>query len=64
MAVGSKIKQYIEDKGIKQKYLAEQTGLTERCISHILNDKQKPDLIKIKNICDVLNVDINIFLQD
>lgn len=62
MPIGSKIKAYLEQNGIKQKYLADQTGLTERCISDILKDKQQPNLIKIKKICDVLNVDINIFL--
>ena len=36
-----KLKKYIEDCGIKQKYIAEKAGMSEPKLSSILNEKGK-----------------------
>lgn len=63
ISVSSKIKLYLNDKGIKQKYLAEQVGINENHLSMILNNKATLDMDLYLKIIRVLKVDANTFIN-
>lgn len=62
-SVSSKIKSYLSDKGIKQKYLAEQVDISENLLSMILNNKATLDMDLFEKIISVLKVDANTFIN-
>lgn len=62
--VGSRIKNYLNDNGIKQIFLAEKTGLSPNAISDICNHDRKIDVIEYAKICKALNVPLDTFLED
>ena len=51
-------------KGISQEFLSEKINISTRSISAIENGHQIPSVIVVKDIADVLGIDINILLQD
>lgn len=62
--VGTRIKNYLNDNGIKQIFLAEKTGLSPNAISDICNNDRKIDVIEYAKICKALNVSLDTFLED
>lgn len=62
-SVSSKIKSYLNDKGIKQKYLAEQVNISENYLSMILNNRATLDMNLFEKIICVLKVDANTFIN-
>ena len=62
--VGAKIKDYLNENGIKQTFLAEKSGLTTTQISDICNANRKIDVIEYAKICKVLNLPLDYFLAD
>lgn len=62
--VGAKIKDYLTEKGIKQSFLAEKTGLTNSQVSDICIHDRKIDCIEYYKICRALEVDLDFFLKD
>lgn len=63
MGVGTRIKQYIEDNGIKQSYLSRVTKIPEAKLSLSLNEKRKFNFEEYEVLCFCLNVDTNRFIK-
>lgn len=57
------LKNYIEEKGIKQKIIAEKSGIPEVQLCLILQGKRKCEVGEYASICDVLGVRVNKFLK-
>lgn len=56
----SNIKQIIEEKGLKQGFVAEKSGFTPQEFSNILNDRRK--LLRVEHLWDIamtLGVNVN-----
>lgn len=53
---GNRLKQAIRLSGIKQRDLAEQTGLTEAAISRYISGTRSPNLNQFRKLCGTLNV--------
>ena len=65
MDIGLKIGQYLKDHGIKQTYLAQETGLTACAISDICIGKRKAiNCIEYYKICRALGVELDTFIPD
>lgn len=62
--IGKKIKKFLTDNGIKQTYLAKETGLSDSAISDICNNDRRIDCIEYSKICRALNVPLGFFLED
>jgi len=54
---------YLEENGIKQKFVSEKTGIPENTLSTILNGKRKMDADEFIKIVFALNVDANYFID-
>ena len=52
--VAKKIKEYLDEKGIKQRAVAEKAGMTDQEISQYLNGRVRLSADKFFLICDVL----------
>lgn len=63
MVIGKKIKIYLENKGIKQKFVADKTGLSESAMSDICNEKRKVDAVEYYLICKALQLPLDYFLE-
>lgn len=62
--VGARIKNYLLEKGIKQSFLVEKTGLTASIISDIVNSNRvKIDAVEYYKICRALEVPFETFLD-
>lgn len=61
--VGKRIKEYLKSNGIKQKFLADKTGLTTMVISDICNNGRKIDIVEYYKICKALNVPMETFIE-
>ena len=59
MKVHEIIKKYIEEKGIKQNYICEKTGIAENTLSIILNGKRKLSADEFELIIKALEIDPN-----
>ena len=55
----SKTKKLIKEKGIKQRYLAQKMGISERKLSDILNGRKKIDIEIILLFCNALKIEPN-----
>jgi len=56
------IKQFLKDKGIKQRWLAIKLGVDETQLSRWLNGVNKPNYKIMEKIYDILGIKENIFL--
>ena len=63
MVVQSKVAQYLEERGIKQSWLAQKTGLTDNMISGILNGKRKMTADEFVRICKAIGKNPNDFME-
>ena len=61
--VGARIKDYLTQKGIKQTFLAEKTGLTNSVISDICVRGRKVDAVEYYKICKALELPLEYFLE-
>lgn len=57
-----KLKRYIEQSGIKQKFISEKTGIPEPTLSLILNGKRKCEVGEYASICNILGVEFQYFI--
>ena len=62
--MGEKIKAYLDSHGIKQTFLAEQTGLTISVISDICLRGRKVEVSEYYRICKALDVPLDYFFKD
>jgi transcriptional regulator with XRE-family HTH domain len=61
--IGSKIKEYLTENGIKQGFVAEKVGLTPSQMSDICNRNKSIDCVTYYKICKTLNVPLETFLE-
>jgi len=62
--MGDKIRAYLDSHGIKQTFLAEQTGLDISTISAILLRGRKIECQEYNKICKALNVPLEYFFDE
>lgn len=60
--VGTNIKKYLEERGIRIIFVAKKSGLTPNKLSKSLNGERKLSLEEYEYICGALDVDTNTFL--
>jgi transcriptional regulator with XRE-family HTH domain len=56
MNVGTRLRKLIKERGLKQKWVAEQCGLNEANFQRILDNKQAPSAQSLAGISRALNV--------
>lgn len=61
--LGLLIKEYLDDHGIKQSFVAQQTGLTDRIISDICNKDRRVEAMENYKICKVLGLPADYFCK-
>lgn len=59
----TKIKEYIHDKGIKKRYVAEKAGIKNYRFSLILNNRSTMRADEFENICKALEVSPEKFID-
>ena len=62
--VGARIKKYLDDNGIKQKYLVDKTGLTSSIVSDICIHDRKIEVTEYHKICQALGLPLDYFLKE
>lgn len=62
--VGAKIKEYLNENGIKQNFVAEKAGLTPSQMSDICIKDRNVDVLTYRKICRALNVPLETFLPE
>lgn len=62
--VGSRIKDYLNENGIKQSFVANKAGLTVYQISDICNRDRTIDILIYARICRALNVPLETFISE
>jgi transcriptional regulator with XRE-family HTH domain len=60
--VGSNIKNYLIENGIKQSFVADKADLTVSQMSDICNDNRNIDVVTYWKICKALNQPLDKFL--
>lgn len=63
MSIGKKIKDYIDERGIKQIFLIEKTGLSQYTVSKSLNGEREMKIMEYYLICEALGVPFDTFIQ-
>ena len=58
-----KLKQFIEERGLIQKFVAQKTGIEEVALSNILNGRQRCSLENYVKLCNFFNVPFNSFID-
>ena len=56
MKINKMIADIVEQRGIKQTYIAERTGLTVDAVSRIMRSERKLGAEEFLKICELLNV--------
>mgnify|MGYP006249370697 CR=1 FL=1 len=59
----NRIKAVLEEKGIKQVWLAEKLGKSYNMVNGYVQNRQQPRLEVLNEIADILNVDVRELLQ-
>lgn len=59
----SEIKEYINKSGIKQKAIAERSGIDETKLCLILQGKRKLEASEYANLCKAVNVPMDAFMK-
>lgn len=62
--LGEKIKNYLNENGIKQTFLAEKTGFSNSMISDICLGNRKVEASELYKICKALNVPLDYFFEE
>lgn len=61
---GSDIKKFLYKKGIKQNFVAAQTGIPAPTLNQMLNDKRKIEVNEYIQICDAIGVPLEQFRKE
>lgn len=61
--IGAKIRAYLEERGIKQSFLVDKTGLSACAISDICLGNRKIDCMEYFKICRALGVPLETFFE-
>lgn len=60
----NRIKEVLEEKGIKQIWLAEKLGKSYNMVNGYVQNRQQPRLEILYEIAEILNVNVKDLLQD
>lgn len=60
----NRIKEVLEQKGIKQIWLAEQLGKSYNMVNSYVQNRQQPRIEVLYQIADILNVNVKELLKD
>lgn len=63
MDVGTKIKDYLESKGISQAFLSSKSGIPPAKLNLALNNKRRLSLPEYESICWALGVGVETFME-
>ena len=61
---GDNIRIYLENHGIKQVFVANRAGISEKKFSALLNGRTRVQVEDLKRICSTLNLQPACFLQE
>lgn len=61
--IGAAIKEYLEQNGIKQSFVASKVGITPAQMSEICNKGRTIDCVLYYKICSALNVPLDQFFE-
>lgn len=64
MSTNERLRKIIEERGLKQSYIAQIVGISCDRVSKILNGNRKMLADEFLLICTALNIDPNIFRKD
>ncbi len=59
----NRIKEVLDEKGIKQTWLAEQLGKSYNMVNAYVQNRQQPRLEVLYEIADILEIDVKELLQ-
>lgn len=59
--IGLKVKQYLDENGIKYSFLSEKIGMPMNVLSPLLNGKRKMSVEEYFIICEALGVPVSMF---
>lgn len=59
----NRIKEVLEEKGIKQTWLAEQLGKSYNMVNGYVQNRQQPRLETLYEIADILKIDVKELLK-
>ncbi len=59
----NRIKEVLDEKGIKQTWLAEQLGKSYNMVNAYVQNRQQPRLEVLYEIADILGIDVKELLQ-
>lgn len=62
--IGLKVKQYLDENGIKYSFLSEKIGVPMNVLSPLLNGKRKMSVEEYFTICDALGLPVDTFEPD
>lgn len=62
LKVGTKIKSYLEEKGISQTYVAYKSGISTKKVNDLLNERTKMDVYSLYKISKALECNVTDFL--
>jgi transcriptional regulator with XRE-family HTH domain len=60
----NRIKDVLEQKGIKQKWLADQLGKSYNMVNSYAQNRRQPSLVDLYKIAEILNVEISALLME
>lgn len=63
MDVGTKIKNYLEERGISQAFVSSRSGIPPAKLNLALNSKRKLSLSEYESICWALGVGVGTFME-
>jgi plasmid maintenance system antidote protein VapI len=64
MTIGEKVKEYVQERGIKQRFLAEKVGVDDSKISKFLNGTQDIGVLEYFKLCEALDVPMEKFIKE
>jgi DNA-binding Xre family transcriptional regulator len=59
----NKIGEVLREKGLKQKWLAEQLGMSTVTISTFVNNRRQPKTKDLVRMCDILDVELTQLIE-
>ena len=59
MSVGKAIASIIKEKGLKQTFVAEKSGLTRQQLNDICRERRSVSAVECFRICTVIGTDVN-----
>ena len=62
--LGQRIKEYLDENGIKYSYVADEIGIQKSTFSAMLNGRRKIVADEYFDICRVLRVELGFFMED